>query len=79
MTSSPTRAGISMALVAMVCVQLGLAISVGLIDALGTDGAAWLRLSWAAVLFLVVVRPRRWSYSREALRAGVRSGWSPAV
>jgi inner membrane transporter RhtA len=63
-----------MALVAMVSVQLGLALSIGLIDELGTTGAAWLRLSWAAVLFLLIVRPRTSTYSREALIAGVALG-----
>lgn len=63
-----------MALVAMVSVQLGLAVSIGLIDELGTTGAAWLRLSWAAALFLLIVRPRPSTYSRAALTAGVALG-----
>ena len=42
----------------MLCVQLGLAASVGLIDEVGPSGAAWLRLFWAGVLLLVIVRPR---------------------
>ena len=33
-----------MAMVSMLCVQLGLAASVGLIDQIGAEGAAWLRL-----------------------------------
>jgi len=48
----------------MLCVQLGLAVSVGLIDRIGADGAAWLRLAWAGLLFLVVVRPRRAAFTR---------------
>lgn len=63
-----------MVLISMLCVQLGLAVSVGLIDELGTTGAAWLRLFWAAVFFLALVRPRRASYSREALIAGAALG-----
>lgn len=74
MSLTPERAGLSMALVAMVSVQLGLAVSIGLIDELGTTGAAWLRLSWAAALFLLIVRPRPSTYSREALTAGVALG-----
>ncbi|WP_435741964.1 EamA family transporter [Nocardioides sp. SYSU DS0663] len=74
MSLTPERAGLSMALVAMVSVQLGLAVSIGLIDELGTTGAAWLRLSWAAALFLLIVRPRPSTYSREALIAGVALG-----
>jgi hypothetical protein len=45
--------------VAMVCVQLGLAVSVGLIDRLGTEGTAWLRLVLA-----VLVRPPLREFSR---------------
>ena len=36
----------------MLCVQLGLAVSVGLIDQIGAEGAAWLRLVWAGALML---------------------------
>jgi len=58
----------------MLFVQLGLAASVGLIDQVGAGGAAWLRLFWAGVLLLVVVRPRPSAFSRETLRAGVALG-----
>ena len=44
---SAARTGASMAVASMLCVQLGLAASVGLIDDLGASGAAWLRLFWA--------------------------------
>jgi inner membrane transporter RhtA len=71
---SPARAGASMAVASMLCVQLGLAASVGLIDDLGAAGAAWLRLFWAGILLLVIVRPRFSTFSREALRAGVLLG-----
>ena len=74
MALSPTRAGASMAVASMLCVQLGLAASVGLIDQVGAGGAAWLRLFWAGVLLLVVVRPRLSTFSPEALRAGVALG-----
>jgi inner membrane transporter RhtA len=56
-----------MAIVSMLCVQLGLAVSVDLIDRLGADGAAWLRLAWAGLLLLVIVRPKRAAFSRRAL------------
>jgi inner membrane transporter RhtA len=62
----------------MLCVQLGLAASVGLIDDVGAGGAAWLRLSWAGVLLLVLVRPRVSTFSREALRAGTALGVATA-
>ena len=71
---SSARAGASMALVSMLCVQLGLAVSVGMIDSVGAAGTAWLRLFWAGVVLLVVVRPRPSTFSRETLRAGAALG-----
>ncbi len=71
-SSAPT--GASMAVAAMLCVQLGLAASIGLIDQVGAGGAAWLRLFWAAILMLVLVRPRPSAFDREALRAGAALG-----
>ena len=71
---SPARTGASMAVASMLCVQLGLAASVGLIDDVGASGAAWLRLFWAAMLLLVIVRPRLRDYSRDALWAGTALG-----
>jgi inner membrane transporter RhtA len=47
---------------------------VGLIDQVGAAGAAWLRLFWAGVIFLVVVRPRRSAFSRTAFRAATALG-----
>ena len=72
--SSRARTGASMAVASMLCVQLGLAASVGLIDDLGASGAAWIRLFWAGILLLVVVRPRLSLYSREALWSGAALG-----
>jgi inner membrane transporter RhtA len=63
-----------MATVSMLCVQLGLAVSVGLVDQVGATGAAWLRLFWAGVILLVIVRPRPSDFSRPALRAGIGLG-----
>jgi inner membrane transporter RhtA len=54
-----------MALGSMLCVQLGVAASVGLFDRIGPGGTAWLRLAWAAVVLLVIVRPRPSSFSRS--------------
>jgi inner membrane transporter RhtA len=56
-----------MAVVSMCCVQLGLAVSVGLADEIGADGVAWLRLMWAGVLLVVIARPWRTTFSRSAL------------
>jgi inner membrane transporter RhtA len=63
-----------MAVASMLCVQLGLAASVGLIDELGAAGAAWLRLAWAGVLLLVVVRPRPRDYTAGTFAACVTLG-----
>jgi inner membrane transporter RhtA len=73
-TRSAARTGASMAVASMLCVQLGLAASVGLIDDIGTSGAAWIRLFWAGILLLVIVRPRLALYSREALWSGAALG-----
>ncbi|CUR60393.1 Transporter, EamA family [metagenome] len=78
MQLSPARTGASMAVASMLCVQLGLAASVGLIDDVGAGGAAWLRLFWAGVLLLVLVRPRRSTFSPAALRAGTALGIATA-
>ncbi|WP_197415682.1 EamA family transporter [Mycobacterium sp. IS-1742] len=58
MTADQARSGVLMAITAQVSVQMGMAVAVGLIDRIGSDGTAWLRLAWAGVLLLVVVRPR---------------------
>jgi inner membrane transporter RhtA len=76
---TPSRTGAAFALVAMLCVQLGLAVSVGLIDRLGTEGTAWLRLAWAGVILLVVVRPRPSAFSRRGLVTAVVLGMVTAA
>ncbi len=63
-----------MATTSMLCVQIGLALSVGLIDRLGAEGAAWLRLTWAGLLMLAIGRPWRLRISRRGLVAGVLLG-----
>jgi inner membrane transporter RhtA len=54
-----------MATGSMVCVQFGLALSIGLIDRIGAEGAAWLRLLWAGVILLLIARPRPAAFSRS--------------
>jgi inner membrane transporter RhtA len=68
------RAGAGMALAAIVCVQVGIAASVGLFDDVGPDGAAALRLAWAGVILLVLVRPRPSAFSRRGLVASAVLG-----
>ncbi|MBA2558467.1 MAG: EamA family transporter [Propionibacteriales bacterium] len=58
----------------MLCVQLGLAASVGLFDSIGPEGASWLRLAWAGVILLVLVRPRPRDFGRRGLLAAVALG-----
>jgi inner membrane transporter RhtA len=79
-TSRPAFAGrprgsaAALALASMVCVQLGAAASMPLFAAVGPTGAAWLRLDWAAVIFVVVVRPRPWAMPRHDLATAVLLG-----
>ncbi|WP_328356088.1 EamA family transporter [Mycobacterium sp. NBC_00419] len=74
MPAHSARTGAALAVGAMVCVQLGLAVAVGLIGRIGTDGAVWLRLTWAGLLFLVLVRPRPSSFTRTTFATCVALG-----
>ncbi len=71
---SAARVGTGMAIASMTCVQVGLALSVGLFDRIGPEGAAWLRLAWAGLIILAVVRPRRRDLTRRGLVAGIALG-----
>src|SRR4051794_15562651 len=73
-STSSARTGTSMAVAAIVCVQLGLAASVGIFDRVGPEGAACLRLAWAGLLLLVLIRPRRRQFTRSGMRASVLLG-----
>jgi len=64
---SPARTGTGMAVGSMLCVQIGLAASVGMFDRVGPEGAAWLRLAWAGVILLAVARPPLLSMGRRTL------------
>lgn len=74
MHANPTRTGTAMAVTSMLCVQLGLAVSVSLIDRIGAEGAAWLRLVWAGAVLLVVVRPRPSAFTRRSFATAVLLG-----
>ncbi|WP_370062320.1 DMT family transporter [Mycobacterium sp. MAA66] len=67
MTTTFARNGALMALASTMSVQLGAAVAALQIAALGAPGVAWLRLAWAGVLMLVIVRPRTASFTRSAL------------
>jgi len=68
----------TLAIGAMVSVQLGAALSVHLISTVGPGGTAWLRLSAGAVIFLVIARPKlrslRWNDAPILLGLGVTTG-----
>ena len=61
--------GALMATASMSCVQLGLALSAHLLGQLGPVGVTGLRLGWAGVLLLVLVRPRRRDFTGRDLLA----------
>lgn len=71
---SQARTGALMAVVSMLCVQTGAAVAVTLIDRIGAEGAAWLRLAWAGVLMLVIVRPRPNAFTWASFRICVVLG-----
>ncbi|MCF2527292.1 EamA family transporter [Yinghuangia soli] len=73
------QAGALMAVSAMLCVQLGLAASVHMFDSLGPLGAAWVRLAWAGVILLVLIRPRPSDFTRKDLIACVVLGVATAA
>jgi inner membrane transporter RhtA len=68
------RTGALMAMCSMLTVQIGLGLSVGLIDDLGAEGTAWLRLLWAGVFFVLIGRPWRLRLTRRALGSGLVLG-----
>ncbi len=64
----------SLAVVAMLSVQMGAAISIGLFDDVGVGGTAWLRLTLGALGFILIARPRYWQWSLKELRAPILLG-----
>lgn len=69
----------SLTVIAMMSVQVGAALSVGLFPAVGPLGTAWLRLTAGAVILLVIVRPRRIDFPREALLPLLALGFATAM
>lgn len=64
-SAAPPRSGLaarppawSLTVVAMLSVQLGAALSVGLFPIVGASGTGWLRLVAGAVILLAIARPR---------------------
>jgi inner membrane transporter RhtA len=60
--------------VAMLSVQFGAAISIGLFDDIGVAGTAWLRITLGAIGFVLIARPRYWRWTWRELRAPVLLG-----
>ncbi|MFC1437079.1 EamA family transporter [Streptacidiphilus sp. N1-10] len=61
--------GALMAVASMSTVQLGLALSMPVVDQLGALGTSGLRLAWAGALVWVLVRPRLRDFTARDLRA----------
>lgn len=68
-----------LAIAAMASVQLSAALSVDLIEALGSAGTAWLRLSFGALVFVTIARPPLRSISRQDVPAVLGLGLATAV
>ena len=68
----------SLAVAAMLSVQLGAAYSTNLFDSVGPAGTSWLRLTMGALIFLALKRPRLRGVSRHdllvVLSLGVATG-----
>jgi inner membrane transporter RhtA len=73
-TTDQARTGALMAMGSMLCVQVGLAIAVTLIDQIGVEGAAWLRLAWAGVILLLIIRPKPVAFTRSSFATCVVLG-----
>jgi len=69
----------SLTVVAMLCAQLGAALSMGIIAAVGPAGAAWLRLTIGGLIFLAVARPRFRDIARRDYPALLALGVATAV
>ena len=64
----------TLAVTAIITVQLGAALSTHLFDDVGTGGTAWLRLCAGGVIFLALVRPKLRGYTFAELRVPILLG-----
>ena len=69
----------SLAVAAMVSVQLGSALSVPLVEEIGSAATAWLRLSMGALVFVAIQRPPLRSLRRTDVPAVVALGLATAL
>ena len=64
----------SLAVAAIVIVQLGVALSPQLMGIVGPAGTAWMRLTAGGLMLLAIARPKLRNYSREDLRIALLLG-----
>jgi inner membrane transporter RhtA len=69
-----TSTGVLFALCSIFIVQIGAAASTPVFALVGPAGTAWLRLCWAAVIFVAVARPSLRALRRRDLAAAVLLG-----
>ena len=69
----------ALAVVAMLSVQLGAALSTGLFEAVSPAGTAWLRLTFAGIVLVAFARPRLTGMTTEGRRAVLLLGAASAV
>ena len=73
-TATRTSTGVLFALCSIFIVQIGAAASTAMFARIGPAGTAWLRLSWAGLIFLAVARPRFGTFRRRDLGAALLLG-----
>jgi len=73
-TGTRTSTGVLFALCSIFIVQIGAAASTAMFARIGPAGTAWLRLCWAALVFVLVARPRLASFHRRDLAAALLLG-----
>lgn len=64
----------AMAVAAMVCVQVGSALARPVIDDYGPFATNWGRLTWAAIILALLIRPRLRSYGRNEVLTALALG-----
>jgi inner membrane transporter RhtA len=74
MSTQQARTGTLMAVGSMTCVQVGMAAAIGLAHDIGAEGVGWLRLFWAGIIMVLIVRPRRSTFTRSSLLAASALG-----
>jgi len=76
--SKQTLTAVGLTLAAMISIQLGAAISKPIMQQLGTFGTTFVRLSFAAIILLIWIRPSFRSYNRSQWLSAFSLGASMA-